>query len=49
MEVARGLTTLQKAGVPVTSPDAFFAAADDNGDKKIDLQEFLHVGVYINS
>jgi hypothetical protein len=36
MEIARGFKTLVKAGVPVgVSADAFFKAADGNGDAKV--------------
>ncbi len=34
---------MSKAGVRVGSVEAFFAAADENGDKKIDLPEFLSI------
>ena len=36
MEIARGLKTLVKAGVPVgVTADAFFKAADSDGDAKV--------------
>jgi len=36
MEIARGLKTLVKAGVPVSvTADAFFKAADTDGDSKV--------------